>query len=88
MTRGVLYKSFKIFLRNQSGETAIQTTMIFSAAVVLGVLVGVPMLNSASKEYAYQKKYGVDPVQTSSVGTKEPKVKRYTVTKSIFDNVE
>ena len=76
------------FIANKSGETAIQTTIIFSAAVIFGVIVGVPLLNSAAKDIAYNKKYGVDPVQTSSVGTKDQPVKRYTVRKSIFDDGE
>lgn len=79
---------FKNFVSNQSGETAVQTTLIFSFAVVLGVIVGVPMLNDAAKEYAYQNQYGVDPVQTSSVGEAGQPAKRYTVRKSIFDKAE
>lgn len=76
---------FKKFTKNQSGETSVQATLIFSLAVMIGVLVGVPMLNTASTEYAHIKKYGIDPVQTSSVGARSQPVKRYTVRKSIFD---
>jgi hypothetical protein len=78
----------KNFFSNKSGETAVQTSLIFSAAVVLGVIFGVPMISDASKEYAYQKQFGIDPVQTSSVGEAEKEVKTYTVRKSIFDKPE
>lgn len=78
----------KTFFSNKSGETAVQTSLIFSVAVVLGVIFGVPMISDASKEYAYQKQFGIDPVQTSSVGEAEKEVKTYTVRKSIFDKPE
>lgn len=84
-----LNKLFKSFAENQSGETAVQTTLVFSAAVVVGVLVTVPMLNNASKDYAYNKNYGIDTVVTSSIDSKKSsKTKRYIVRKSIFDAVE
>ncbi len=70
---------------DKSGETAVQTTLVFSFAVVIGVMFGVPLLNNAAKEYAYNKNYGVDTVVTSSIGDAEKPVKRYTVRKSIFD---
>lgn len=88
MTYNCLSKLLIRFSADRSGETAVQTTIIFSAAVIFGVLVGVPLLNNAAKEYAYQKNYGVDPVQTSSVGGKDKLVKRYTVRKSILDGAE
>ena len=83
-----LNKSIKSFLSNKSGETAVQTSLIFSAAIVLGVIFGVPMINDASKQYVYQKKFGIDPVQTSSVGAADKEVKRYTVRKSVLDKSE
>lgn len=83
-----LNKVMKTFLSNKSGETAVQTSLIFSLAVVLGVVFGVPMINDASKQYAYQKEFGIDPVQTSSIGDAEKPVKRYTVRKTIFDKPE
>ena len=88
MTHNQILKSVKKFLTNQSGETAVQTTMIFSFAVLIGVIFGVPLLNNASKDYAYQKQFGIDLVQTSSVGEVKKPVKRYTVRKSIFDSEE
>lgn len=88
MTFNCLSKLVTRFSADRSGETAVQTTIIFSVAVIIGVIVGVPLINDAAKEYAYQKNYGVDPVQTSSVdGTDQP-VKRYTVRKSILDGAE
>lgn len=78
----------KSFFANESGETAVQNSLIFSVAVVLGVIFGVPMISNASKEYAHQKQFGIDPVQTSSVDEDENKVKTYTVRKSIFDKPE
>lgn len=83
-----LNRSMKSFLADKSGETAIQTSLIFALAVVVGAVFGVPMINDASKQYAYQKQFGVDPVQTSSVGSAEQEVKKYTVRKSIFDQPE
>ena len=83
-----LNKSIKNFLSNKSGETAVQTSLIFSLAVIIGVIFGVPMINDASKQYAYQKQFGIDPVQTSSIGEAEKAVKRYTVRKSILDKSE
>ncbi len=83
-----LVKTLKKFTTNQSGETAVQTTLIFSLAVIIGVVVGVPMLNNAAKQYAYQNQYGVDPVTTSSIGEVNKPAKRYTVRKTIFDNAE
>lgn len=88
MTYNRLNKFIKIFLEDKSGETAVQTSLIFCLIVVVGVIVGVPMINDAAKEYAYQKQFGIDPVQTSSVGEAEKKVKTYTVRKSIFDKPE
>ncbi len=83
-----LNKAIKNFLSNKSGETAVQTSLIFSLAVVLGAIFGVPKINDAAKQYAYQKEFGIDPVQTSSIGQAEKQVKRYTVRKSIFDKPE
>ena len=83
-----LKKTIKRFLSNKSGETAVQTSLIFSLAVVLGAVFGVPKINEAAKQYAYQKEFGIDPVQTSSVGEAEKPVKRYTLRKSIFDKPE
>lgn len=80
-----MHKYLKQFWVNQSGETAIQTSLIFSLTIIVGVVVGVPMLSSASKEYAYHKQYGVDPVQTSSTAKSKPVVKRYTVRKTVMD---
>ncbi len=88
MTFNRLSKLVTRFSADRSGETAIQTTIIFSVAVIIGVIVGVPLINDAAKEYAYQKNYGVDPVQTSSVGGEENTTKRYIVRKSIFDDAE
>lgn len=88
MKRNQILNSVKEFLTNQSGETAVQITMVFSFAVVIGVMFGVPLLNNASKDFAYQKQFGVDPVQTSSVGEAKKSVKRYTIRKSIFDSKE
>jgi hypothetical protein len=88
MTFNCLSKFVTRFFADRSGETAVQTTIIFSAAVIIGVIVGVPLLNDASKEFAYQKKYGVDPVNTSSIGNTNKSVKRYTVRKSILDASE
>lgn len=83
-----LNQRMRNFFSNQSGETAVQTSLIFSLAVILGVVFGVPMLDEASKQYAYNKQFGIDPVQTSSVVGTEKEVKRYTVRKSIFDKPE
>jgi len=58
-----LNQRMRNFFSNQSGETAVQTSLIFSLAVILGVVFGVPMLNEASKQYAYNKQFGIDPVK-------------------------
>lgn len=83
-----LNKAIKSFMSNKSGETAVQTSLIFSLAVVLGAIFGVPKINDAAKQYAYQKEFGIDPVQTSSISQVEKPAKRYTVRKSIFDKPE
>jgi len=88
MTYNRLHKLFKNFVANQSGETAVQTTLIFCLAVVVGVAVGVPMLNNVAKEYAHNKNYGIDPVVTSSVGEVKEPTKTYTVRKSVLDKQE
>lgn len=88
MAHNRLFHMLGRFSANTSGETAIQTTLVFSLAVLLGVAIGVPMISTASKEYAYQKQYGVDPVQTSSIGSSQKPVKRYTVRKTIFDETK
>lgn len=85
MTSNFQMKTLGDFIKNQSGETAIQTSLVFSLAVIVGVAIGIPMLSTASKEYAYQKQYGVDTVQTSSVSASESKPKRYTIRKSVLD---
>lgn len=83
-----LIKLIRNFWVDQSGETAVQTTLIFSAAVILGAVLIVPMLNDSAKEYAYQTKYGIDPIQTSSTRTKKAPAKLYTIRKSVLDNPE
>jgi len=85
MTNNRLINKLGKFSLDTSGETTIQATLVFCLAVLLGVAIGIPMLSTASKEYAYQKQYGVDPVQTSSVDKAEKPGKRYTVRKTIFD---
>lgn len=81
-------KLIKNFVACKSGETAVQITLIFSVAVILGSLFAAPFLNNASRDYAYQKQFGVDSIQTSSTGTKKQEVKRYTVRKSVLDAAE
>lgn len=75
----------KSFTKDRSGETAIQTALIFSAAIIVGVVVGVPMLDNAAQEIAYKKNFGIDTIQTSSVKSDQSTVKRYTDRKSILD---
>lgn len=85
MKRNRLFSTLKMFAKNQSGETAVQTTLLFSGAVLVLVLIGVPMLNTASQEYAYNKNFGIDNIQTSSVGEEDNQPKRYTIRKSVLD---
>lgn len=85
MKRNRLFSKLRMFAKNQSGETAVQTTLLFSGAVLVLVLIGVPMLNTASQEYAYNKNFGIDNIQTSSVGEEDNQPKRYTIRKSVLD---
>jgi len=77
-------KLVRAFTKDEAGETAIQTTVLFSVAVILLVIVGVPILNNATQEYAYQKNFGVDSIQTSSVNGQED-TREYVVRKSVLD---
>ena len=88
MTYNRLIKLIKSFHKDSSGETAVQIALFFSFAVLAGTLLVVPMLSSGSKQFAYQKNYGIDPVLTSSVSTTDVKPKRYTISKSVLDQAE
>ena len=88
MTYIRLPKIIRNFLANESGETAVQTALLFGFTVFVGTLFTVPMLSSASKRLAYQNSPGIDPVVTSSIGQEGKPTKRYTIRKSIFDTPE
>ncbi|MEM7213925.1 MAG: hypothetical protein AAF423_00175 [Pseudomonadota bacterium] len=69
------------FRRNQSGESTLQLTAFFSALAVVVALMGAPVLEKASQEYAENRSFGIDQTITGSVN----KAKRYTIRKSILD---
>lgn len=77
-----LNKHLKAFLPSASGESSVQLAAFFGALAVLVALVSTPFLDKASKQFAENQSFGVDPVVTSSV--KKPK--RYTIRKSVLDN--
>jgi len=73
------------FFGNQSGETALPIAMIFSVGVAVLAIVVVPYLDETSREYAENKRYGVDQITTSSVGARTNS-KSYIVRRTVFDN--
>lgn len=72
------------FLRNRSGDTTLPIAIFFSLAVVLTAVVAVPYLDETSKEYAENKRYGIDNITTSSV-EQGGQTKTYILRRSIFD---
>jgi len=84
MKHNGFFNLVRAFTKDEAGETAIQTTVLFSAAVIVLVIVGVPMLNNATQEYAYQKNFGTDSIQTSSVNGQED-TRQYVIRKSVLD---
>lgn len=83
-----LSNTFKSFVENTSGETAVQMALFFSAAIIVGVVAVMPFLDRASEDYAYSKQYGIDTIQTSSTSRSQDSKKRYTIRKSILDAAE
>ena len=71
----------KTFGGDRSGQSTVQMAAFFGALAVVVALVGAPLLDKASKEYADNRAFGIDQVITGSI----EKSKRYTVRKSVLD---
>ena len=71
----------RTFNESISGESTIKMAAFFGALAVVVALVGAPMLDKASKEYADNRAFGIDQVITGSI----EKSKRYTIRKSVLD---
>lgn len=85
MTGYMVLKKLKNFMENTSGETAVQTALVFSGAIIVGVLALTPFLDRAAQDYAYKNQYGIDNIQTSSTRSSQEKPDRYTIRKSVLD---
>ena len=78
-----LHKIKQKFLQSESGEGSVQVAVYFGAMALAMALVGVPVLNKASREYADNQAYGIDQTVTGSID----KPKRYTIRKSVLDDL-
>lgn len=83
-----MYKQVIRFLKNQSGEFAMQSAIMFGALAIVGALVAAPLLDKASRQYAQTQSLGVDPITTASTGQRTGKTKTYTVRKSVLSPAE
>lgn len=72
------------FLQSNSGQTALSTAVVFSVVAAVTAIVAVPFLDKTSREYAENKRYGIDTITTSSVPN-SGSTKSYIMRRSIFD---
>jgi len=70
------------FMKDVSGYTEVHLTLYFAGMIALAALIGVPLLDQASRNYAENQSLGVDSVVTGSVEKPE---KQYKVRKSVLD---
>lgn len=81
-------RNLKSFVANKRGEFAMQSALMFGALAVAGALLAAPLLDKASKEFAYYQPLGIDPITTASTGSGNSKPKKYVVRRSVLNGNE
>ena len=76
------------FLRNKSGDFAVQSALMFAALAIVGALFAAPALDKATRNYASNGSLGIDPITTASTRQSEPRRSTYTIRKSVLSDKE
>jgi hypothetical protein len=88
MTGSQIGKLASKFLKDRSGDFAMQSALMFAALAVVGALVAAPLLDNATRQHAANGAYGIDPFTTASTRATQGTTRTYTVRKSILDDRE
>ncbi len=75
MKRMQFFRALSEFWAQQSGQSTVQIAAFFGALALVVALVGAPMLDKASKEYADDRSFGIDQVITGSIQKSNDKTK-------------
>jgi len=88
MIKTIIKTTFTRLLRNENGGFAMESALMFGALAVVGALLAAPLLDKASRQYAGNTPYGIDPVTTASTGVSSRNGNIYTIRKSVLNRKE
>jgi len=72
------------FVKCNAGSVSVQSALLIGAGIIVVALIAAPLLESASRSYASNNTFGVDPLTTASTS----KTKRYTIRRSVLQTGE